>query len=82
MDYRGDIGVILINTSDKGFVINPGDRIGQIVMSKFEKIEWQEESKLNETVRGEDGFGSTDVGEFSKHREVTEGKRHKDKNKE
>ena len=60
-DYRGDIGVILYNASDKGFVIETGDRIGQAVLNKFEKIEWSEEGELSKTERGEGGFGHTGV---------------------
>ncbi len=57
-DYRGDIGVILINHSDRGFVINKGDRIAQGVLAKFERIEFIT-GKLTETKRGEGGFGSS-----------------------
>ena len=58
-DYRGEIKVILINLSEKPFTINNGDRIAQIVFSKIEKIEWQEESQLTTSARGDGGFGHT-----------------------
>ena len=58
-DYRGEIKVILVNVSNEEFVINPGERIAQMVIAKFEKVEWVEVAQLNETVRGEGGFGST-----------------------
>lgn len=58
-DYRGDIGIILFNASGENFMINPGDRIAQAVLNKFERIEWEETSNLSETDRGEGGFGST-----------------------
>ena len=60
-DYRGDVGVILINLSSKQFTINPGDRIAQMVINKFEQIEWELVNELSETERGEGGFGSTNV---------------------
>lgn len=59
-DYTGEIGVILINLSNEKFVINPGDRIAQIVVSKYERIEWKEVSELDETER-KGGFGSTGI---------------------
>lgn len=59
MDYRGDVGVILINLSDEDFVINPGERIAQMIINKFEKIEFELVDSLEESERGEGGFGST-----------------------
>jgi dUTP pyrophosphatase len=59
-DYTGEIGVILINLSNEKFVINPGDRIAQIVISKYERIEWKEVRELDETER-KGGFGSTGI---------------------
>jgi len=56
-DYRGEIGVILINLSDKEFIINNGDRIAQMVISKHEQAELIEVEELNETQRGSGGFG-------------------------
>ena len=60
-DYIGEIGVILINLSNEPFVINPGERIAQMIISKYEKIEWNEVLKLDETERGSGGFGHTGV---------------------
>jgi dUTP pyrophosphatase len=58
-DYRGEIRVILINLSDKEFVINNGDRICQVIINKYEQIHWEETEILNETSRGAGGFGHT-----------------------
>ena len=58
-DYRGDIGVIVINHGTEPFTIMAGDRIGQIVLNKVERIEWKEVDNLSDTIRGEGGFGST-----------------------
>lgn len=58
-DYRGDIGVILINLSHEDFVVNPGDRIAQLVINKFEKANLVLVESLDETERGEGGFGHT-----------------------
>ena len=58
-DYRGDIGVILINLSKKSYTINPGDRMAPLVFSKYEKIEWGIVSDLTDSNRGKSGFGST-----------------------
>jgi len=58
-DYRGEIGVILVNLSNEPFVIENGERIAQLVIAKHERAEWQEVTELSETVRGEGGFGST-----------------------
>ena len=60
-DYRGEIGVILINLSDSDFVINTGDRIAQMIIAKHETIEWEAVDKLDDSVRGDKGFGSTGV---------------------
>ena len=60
-DYRGNIGVILANFSDTPFIINPGDRVAQAVLNKFEKIEWKEVSTLDETERGTGGFGHSGI---------------------
>ena len=60
-DYRGEIGVILINLSKKDFVINDGDRIAQLVIAKYEQIKWKKVTTLDETERGDGGFGSTGV---------------------
>lgn len=58
-DYRGEIKVILINLSNENFVVNPGERIAQLVVRHFEKVEWNEVATLDETERGEGGFGHT-----------------------
>lgn len=58
-DYRGEIGVIMINLSDHDFTINDGDRIAQMVVSRFEQVEWQPAEELTATERGEGGFGHT-----------------------
>ena len=58
-DYRGNIGVILVNLSTEPFTINNGDRIAQLVVSKHERVEWVEVDDLDETSRGSGGFGST-----------------------
>ena len=60
-DYRGEIGVILINLSDSDFEINTGDRIAQMIIAKHETIEWEAADKLDDSVRGDQGFGSTGV---------------------
>ena len=58
-DYRGEIKVILVNLSKEKFTIYPGERIAQMVIAKYEKIEWEEVEQLSETDRGAGGFGST-----------------------
>jgi len=58
-DYRGDIGVILVNLSKETFIINNGDRIAQMVIAKHEQAEWLEAMELIETDRGAGGFGHT-----------------------
>lgn len=58
-DYRGEIGVILINLSQETFEIQSGDRIAQMVFAKVEQAEWNQAQTLSETDRGEGGFGST-----------------------
>ena len=60
-DYRGEVGVILINLSTEDFKIDDGERIAQMVISKHEQAEWLEVNKLEETDRGVDGFGSTGI---------------------
>ena len=60
-DYRGEIGVILVNLSNDDFVINDGERIAQLIIAKHERIDWNEVSVLNDTERGAGGFGSTGV---------------------
>ena len=58
-DYRGEIGVLLINHGDEPFRIERGERIAQIVIARYERIEWNEVNDLPESIRGEGGFGST-----------------------
>lgn len=58
-DYRGEIGVILVNLSNENFKIEDGERIAQLVIAKHERADWQEVTTLSETSRGEGGFGST-----------------------
>lgn len=61
-DYRGEVGVILINHGDEPFVIERAMRIAQLVIAPVTQLEWDEVDELPETVRGEGGFGSTGTG--------------------
>ena len=58
-DYRGEIKVILVNISNEPFTINPGERIAQMVVARYERVEWEAVETLDETERGAGGFGST-----------------------
>ena len=58
-DFRGEIGVILINLSDQPFVINPGERICQMVITRYTRIEWESVDRIDETERGDGAFGHT-----------------------
>ena len=58
-DYRGEIGIILINLSDEDFIINNGERICQMIIARHETIEWEETDLLNDTARGHGSFGHT-----------------------
>lgn len=60
-DYRGEIGVILVNLSNEDFTIENGERIAQLVIAKHERAEWTPVEELSETARGAGGFGSTGV---------------------
>ena len=60
-DYRGEIGVILINLSSEDFIIEDGERIAQMVIAKHENIKWVEVNSLEKTERGGGGFGSTGI---------------------
>ena len=60
-DYRGEVKVILVNLSNEPFVVNPGERIAQLVVARYEKVEWEEVEVLDDTERGTGGFGSTGV---------------------
>ena len=58
-DYRGEIGVILVNLSNETFTINDGERIAQLIIARYEQAAWEEVKILEETKRGKGGFGST-----------------------
>ena len=58
-DYRGEIGLILVNLSNEAFTIQPGERIAQLVVAQYSQVSWQPTTNLEETDRGEGGFGST-----------------------
>ena len=60
-DYRGEIGVILVNLSNEDFMIQNGERVAQLVIAKHERVIWQQVNVLNKTERGTGGFGSTDI---------------------
>lgn len=60
-DYRGEIGVILVNLSNEDFIVQNGERIAQLVISKHERAQWEKVEVLEETERGAGGFGSTGV---------------------
>ncbi len=60
-DYRGEIGVILVNLSNEVFTVENGERIAQLIIAKHERATWVEVKDLSETLRGEGGFGSTGV---------------------
>lgn len=60
-DYRGEIGAIVINLSNEPFTINDGERICQMVITNYSHVEWEPAERLDETVRGEGGFGHTGV---------------------
>jgi dUTP pyrophosphatase len=58
-DYRGEIGIILVNLSSEPFIINDGERICQMIIASFSQVEWQPEEQLDTTERGAGGFGHT-----------------------
>ena len=60
-DYRGEVGVILYNASNEDFEIVPGERIAQMVIAKYERIDWEQTETLDETERGAGGYGHTGV---------------------
>lgn len=62
-DYRGEVGVLLINLGQEPFVVEPNMRIAQMVLSRYERIDWSEVAELDETERGSGGFGSTGTGQ-------------------
>lgn len=61
-DYRGEIGIIVINLSDQPFVINDGDRICQMVITQYSHVQWEEVERIDETERGDGAFGHTGIG--------------------
>jgi dUTP pyrophosphatase len=61
-DYRGEVGVILINLGESPFSLNRGDRVAQLVIAPVQRVEWDEVEALEPSARGEGGFGSTGVG--------------------
>lgn len=60
-DYRGEVCVILVNLSSEPFVVEAGERIAQLVLSRHEQIEWKQCEELSDSERGEGGFGSTGI---------------------
>ena len=58
-DYRGEIKVLLVNLSDQDFVVEDGERVAQMVVTKYERVSWSETETLTDTVRGAGGYGST-----------------------
>lgn len=56
-DYRGEVGIIVINLSKEPFVINDGERICQMVIARYDRVEWEQVERIDETVRGDSGFG-------------------------
>ena len=61
-DYRGEIGVILINLSKEPFTVKDGERICQMVITRYTRVEWEQVGRIDTTVRGDGGFGHTGVG--------------------
>jgi dUTP pyrophosphatase len=60
-DYRGEVGILIVNLSNEAFTIEPGMRIAQMVIAQYEHISWEEVDSLSETERGDGGFGSTGI---------------------
>ena len=60
-DYRGEIKALLVNLSSEPFTIEPGERIAQLVVAKHEHVEWEDTDSLDDTLRGDGGYGSTGV---------------------
>lgn len=58
-DYRGEVGVILVNLSSEPFTVEPGERVAQMVFARYEQVEWVEAEELESSERGAGGFGST-----------------------
>lgn len=61
MDYRGDVGVVLINHGSDPFDVHQGDRIAQLIVNKVEQVEFEVVNELDDTARGTGGFGSTNI---------------------
>ena len=61
-DYRGEVGVLIINLGQEAFAVEPGMRIAQVIIAQYERVQWQEVPELEQTKRGLDGFGSTGQG--------------------
>jgi hypothetical protein len=68
-DYRGEVGAILYNASNKDFEVNSGDRIAQAIIAPVSIAQWNEVNELDETIRGENGFGSTGRNDVEKYYE-------------
>lgn len=62
-DYRGEVKIIITNFGSNNFVVKRGDRIAQMVIAKYERIEWEEAQQLSDTTRGSGGFGSTGISQ-------------------
>ncbi len=62
-DYRGEIGIILINHSNKEFIVKRGMRIAQMIVTSYSRVSWQQVNLLDNTARGAGGFGSTGTGD-------------------
>lgn len=60
-DYRGEIGVLLVNLSNKAVEVKNGERVAQMIIAKYEQAEWEHKDSLSETKRGAGGFGSTGI---------------------
>ncbi|MBD5316206.1 MAG: dUTP diphosphatase [Bacteroides sp.] len=60
-DYRGEIGIVLINLSNEPFTVNDGERIAQMVITRYSRVDWEPVERLDETKRGDGGFGHTGV---------------------
>jgi dUTP pyrophosphatase len=60
-DYRGEIRIIVVNLSNQEYTLQPGERIAQMIVAKYQKVEWIESDSLEESQRGQGGFGSTGV---------------------
>ncbi len=66
-DYRGEVKVVLTNFGKADFIVNPGDRIAQMIVGRYSRVDWEEVAQLAETKRGEGGFGHTGVSSGRKN---------------